>query len=646
MFSRSWAFGLILMAAVPWAAATPRNVILITLDTARADRMGFLGSKRGLTPHLDRMASDALVFTQAYSQVPLTTASHATILTGTYPQFHHVSDAGVPLREDIPYAPQIFHDAGYRTAAFVGSIILDPKNGGAPGFDRGFDEYYANFHSRAPGEDRYQSLDRRGSEVVERALVWIKQNSRKPFFVWIHLYDPHAPYDPPEPYASRFRSEPYDGEVAYADSAIGTLLDGLRAGQLYDSAVIAFLADHGESFGEHGERGHGIFLYDSTMHVPLMVKMPGAKVAKRVDARTELVNVLPTLLDASGLKAPKSLQGHSLVGESKPPVETDESAYSETDFPHHAYGWSAIRSLRAGKYLFIDAPRPELYDQSIDIAATTNLLDKAQGVSQAMAAKLNKFREQTADAKSVPTVAPGPETQRQLQALGYVPSSSSATRAVGKEADPKDKIELANKMTEAYFAIEQFHDEQAIKMLQDVIAADPTIAAAYAALGTAWMHRQRFDDAVAALRQASEMDPKSGWSHYQLGLALVQKGDLSAAGAEFRSAVEFSPLSPEVRFALASVEIKTNRVEDAKKQLTKALELKPKYYDADLLMGFIFVVEKNAGAAFPFLQEASELQPNAPEPHEYIAEAYAEIGDLQTANQERERARELKARAQ
>ncbi len=641
---------MVLFAVAHSAAANPPNVILITMDTTRADRMGFMGSKRGLTPHLDRMAEDSVVFTRAYSQVPLTTASHATILTGTYPQFHQVSDAGVPLAEDIPYAPQIFHEAKYHTAAFVGSIILDPVNGGAPGFDRGFDEYDANFHSRAPGEDRYQSLDRRGSEVVEHALTWIKKNSSSPFFIWIHLYDPHAPYDAPEPYASRFRAEPYDGEIAYADAAIGTLLDGLRASKLYDNAIIAFMADHGESFGEHGERGHGMFLYDSTIHVPLVFKMSGSKAGKRTDVRTELVNVLPTLLDGSGLKTPKAMQGHSLTGSmaegAKSAIDENAPAYSETDFPHRAYGWSSLRSLRTGKYLYIEAPRPELYDQSIDSAAMSNLAEKSHAVSETLAVQLSKFREQTSDAVTAPVTAPDPEKQAKLQALGYVPSSSAPIASSAKGADPKDKIELANKMTEAYFSMEQFHDEEAIKTLQEVIAVDPTIAPAYAALGTAWMHVQKFDNAVGALRKASDMDPKSGWSHYQLGLALVQKGDLMAAATEFRSAVEYSPVSPEVRFALASMEIRTDRVEDAKKQLTKALELKPRYYDADLLMGFIFVVEKNAGAAFPFLQEAMELQPNSPEPHEYIAEAYAQIGDMQTAGQERRRASALKAGAQ
>src|SRR6202162_229228 len=213
------------LACVAWlgasalaAAAAPHNVVLITLDTTRADRMGFLGSKRGLTPNLDALARQSVVFTRAYSQVPLTTASHATILTGTYPQFHQVNDFGVALAADLPYAPYIFRGNGYHTAAFVGSLVLDPEARSAPGFERGFDTYDAGFHRRRAGEDRYQAIERRGGEVVAHALEWVTTQYEGPFFIWVHLYDAHDPYDPPEPYKTKYASAPYDGEIAYEDA--------------------------------------------------------------------------------------------------------------------------------------------------------------------------------------------------------------------------------------------------------------------------------------------------------------------------------------------------------------------------------------------------------------------------------------------
>ena len=312
------------MAAVP--APPPPNVILITLDTTRADRMGFLGSKRGLTPNLDALARQSVVFTRAYSQVPLTTASHATILTGTYPQFHQVNDFGVPLAADLPYAPAIFRSNGYHTAAFVGSLVLDPATRSAPGFDRGFDTYEAGFHRRHVGEDRYQSIERRGGEVIGRTLDWLTTHHDGPFFIWVHLYDAHDPYDPPEPYKTRYAATPYDGEIAYEDAAVGKFLEWLRFRGLYDGALIAVMADHGEALGQHGEATHGIFLYDETIHVPLLFKLPRNRSAgTRVNTRARLVDVLPTILQAVQIPIPPAVQGESLLPLLKPAARCSDS---------------------------------------------------------------------------------------------------------------------------------------------------------------------------------------------------------------------------------------------------------------------------------------------------------------------------------
>src|SRR6202163_1796787 len=379
------------------------NVILITLDTTRADRMGFLGSKRGLTPNLDAMAREGIVFTRAYSHVPLTTASHATILTGTYPQFNHVNDFGVPLSPKLPYLPELLHKQGYQTAAFVGSLILDPLDGTAPGFDRGFEVYDAGFHLRRHGADRYKTVERRGGDVVNHALGWLSQLPNGPFFLWVHLYDAHDPYDPPPPFKARFASQPYDGEIAYADSAVGKLLAEIRKHGLYDETLIAVRADHGDSLGAHGENTHGILLYDETLHVPLLFKLPASRAAgKRVDARVRLVDVAPTILQEAGLPVPKEMQGESLSAmmKMKPAtgphgtaaVEEERSAYAETDYPHRAFGWSSLRSLRSGKYLYIRAPQRELYNQVIDPENGQNLAAGAKAVADTIATQLDAFR--------------------------------------------------------------------------------------------------------------------------------------------------------------------------------------------------------------------------------------------------------------
>ncbi len=302
------------LAASALAAPPPPNIVLITLDTTRADRMGFLGSKRGLTPNLDALAQESAVFTRAYAQAPLTPVSHATILTGTYPQFHGVVDYPMVLAKDLPYAPEILRAHGYHTAAFLGSLALDP-NGGAPGFDRAFDIYDANFHlENIQKEDRYHSVVRRGDEVVAHAVTWLNQYPNGPFFLWVHLFDAHDPYDPREPYKSRYAAEPYDGGIAYEDAMVGELLRQLKARGLYEGAAIAVVADHGESLGAHGEETHGVFLYDETIHVPMVIKLPQQGSAGiRIENRVELVDILPTLLQVVGIAVPAEVQGGSLL---------------------------------------------------------------------------------------------------------------------------------------------------------------------------------------------------------------------------------------------------------------------------------------------------------------------------------------------
>src|SRR5437588_1116228 len=403
-----WCFLWVCWFSVCACAATGSrpNVILITLDTTRTDRMGFLGSDRGLTPNLDSLAAGGSIFSRAYSQVPLTPPSHAAILTGTYPQFNHLRYMGEPLTKDLPYLPEILHRRGYHTAAFVGSMMLDPKNVTAIGFDRGFDTYGAGFHRRGPNEDRYHSVERRASDVMGHALAWLNKRPPGPVFMWVHCYDPHGPYDPPEPYKSRF-AEPYHGEIAYTDAAIGKLIAGLKARGLYENSIVAVMSDHGEAFGEHGERHHGIFLYDETIHVPLLIKLPVERSrGTRVDARVRLVDVAPTILRVLNMPIPAAMQGKSLMSLIMKPSEdeaSDRPAYAESVYGHRAFGWSTLRSWRTGKYLYVDAPKRELYDQSADRHAEHNLASNATAGTDTLSAQLDEFRRTTSPRRGTET---------------------------------------------------------------------------------------------------------------------------------------------------------------------------------------------------------------------------------------------------
>jgi choline-sulfatase len=645
------------------AAPASPNVILITVDTTRADRMGFLGSKLGLTPNLDALARDSAIFTHAYSQVPLTAPSHASILTGTYPQFHLVNDFQVPLAPELPYAPEILRSHGYHTAAFVGAMVLDPSVGFARGFERGFDTYDAGFHQMHPGEDRYHSSERRGAEVVAHAVAWLDQHPQGPFFMWVHLYDAHDPYDPPEPYKSKYASTPYDGEIAYADSAVGTFLAQLRERGLYNGTVIAVMADHGEALGDHGEDTHGIFLYDETIHVPLVIKLPGADSAENssakrsagrlIENRVELVDVLPTILQAVEIAVPAEVQGESLLalmtakpapaGNTEASAAPDRPAYAETDYPQRSYGWSSLRSLRTGKYLYIKAPRQELYDQSTDPNAQHNLSSSSMAVTSTLAGQLDAFRQKTSSTREAPQVAVDPAAQEKLAALGYVATDRNASRSSTKDsgADPKDKIEIANLNHRAFLLIEDHHYQEAVPLLQQLIAKDPDAPPAYAQLGQCFINLKQFPQAIPVLRKAVQMRPEMTTPHFQLAAALVETKDFDGATGELEIVVARLPQFEEAHRMLAVAYAQTGRMPEAIEECEKVLEVEPDHYGTNLLLGRVLVITGDPKTALPKLKKAAVLEPKAPEPHTFLAEAYTKLGRKADAARERVAAKRL-----
>ncbi len=513
----------LLLALSPVAAQRPKvpprrspsqhpNVILITLDTTRADRIGFLGSKRGLTPNLDAMARQGIVFTRAYSHVPLTTASHATILTGTYPQFNHVNDFGVPLSPNLPYLPELLHQQGYQTAAFVGSLILDPLDGTAPGFDRGFEVYDAGFHLRRHGADRYKTVERRGGMVVDHALAWLSQAPNKPFFLWVHLYDAHDPYDPPSPYKERYASQPYDGEIAYADACVGKLLDALRKHGLYDETLIAVMADHGESLGAHGENTHGVFLYDETLHVPLLIKLPlNRSAGRRIETRAGLVDVAPTILTVAGVSPPAEMQGQSLLLSLKTGTDTsaggspeDRPAYAETDYPHRAFGWSALRALRTGKYLYIQAPEPGALQPVDRSGGEPQSCVECPGGHRHAGVPTRGLSQQNQPDYWSTWPNPIPRQMQKLQSLGYVGSDANPAKDEQKLTgiDPKARIEISNLLHDAMLDIEDARYQQAIPLLQRALETQPDMPVANMQYGIAQARLKHFDKAIAPLQKA------------------------------------------------------------------------------------------------------------------------------------------------
>jgi arylsulfatase A-like enzyme/Flp pilus assembly protein TadD len=632
---------LVLFPALAAAAADPPNIILITLDTVRADRMGFLGSKLGLTPQLDALASQGVVFEHAYSQAPITPVSHATILTGTFPQYHGIRNFGDRLPPTVPFLPDILHGQGYHAGAFVGSIILDPKNGFASGFERGFDVYNAGFHRQKTGERREASMQRRGDVTLGFVLEWVGQQKGGPFFLWFHLWDAHDPYNPPEPFRSKFPNAPYNGGIAYVDSIVGKLLDYLRTQGLYDNTLIAVAADHGESLGEHGELTHSIFLYDSTIHVPLLLKLPGNRSAgQRVSATASLVDLAPTLIDSLGQTPPQSMQGRSLLPLIGNPHPESRSSLATGDHSERSFGWSALVSLRSANQLYVRAPKPELYDLSSDPGSKTNLYTDKRAAAVRLAVQLDSFVKRiTEGAPQALQDNLDEKSREKLSALGYM--ASSATRPISR-IDPKDRIDVANDMHDASLAIEEGKEVSVIPLLLRVVAKDPQIQAAQYYLGIAYSRKGNFAKAIPPLRKAIELRPDALMAQYELAICLYETGDLKTAAAHFEILVENRPDWSDARYSLASVYARTGRPEEAAKNLLIVLEGEPDHYRANLLLGRMLFLNGTFAEALPYLEKATTVQTDSDEAHSFLADEYEKLGRTADAAGERAEAARLK----
>jgi choline-sulfatase len=555
---RTLLFVLIALTAVSVPGATKPNIVLITLGSTRADRMGFLGSKLKITPNLDGLALQGMVFEQAFSQAPLTVASHATILSGTYPQTHRVSEFGVRLGSALPFVPQLLQARGYLTAAFVGSVALDPKSGLAPGFDRGFSLYDAP--ERGSDADKRIRVDRSAMQVVARANSWLARNPKQPFFLWLHLNDPEA--------AS---AASYNASVGATDSAVGKLIASLRASKLFADTLIVIAADHGESLGAHGEETHGVFLYDETIRVPLLLKLPqNQNAGRRVTARADLVDIAPTILEIAGVPIPSQMQGQSLQRIAK--ANTDQPVYSISMFPRQAFGWSALESWRAGKFLYIKAPKPELYDLSADPGATRNLAQTSKATLETIAGQLDAFDRRFSDAGN----SAGPELtsseMQKLASLGYVGLQKSAApaSAAATGVDPKDGIASGNKVLSALSLLNQGKPERVVAILQPVLAGAEKMYLAQFVMGTALARQQKYPQAIEYLRRAIELQPDSTWAHYEMGSSLFKTGDYKTAVVHLEIVSNRLPEFAEAHSLLAQAYEHLGRLDDAKRERSKA----------------------------------------------------------------------------
>jgi tetratricopeptide (TPR) repeat protein len=414
--------------------------------------------------------------------------------------------------------------------------------------------------------------------------------------------------------------------------------------------MIAVMADHGESLGAHGESTHGVFLYDETLHVPLLIKLPLNRGAgRRVEARAGLVDVAPTVLTAAGLTPPPEMQGQSLLDLVKATpaagdLSQDRPSYAETDYPHRAFGWSALRAMRTGKYLFIQAPQRELYNQSSDPGELHNLAESSKAVTDTLATQLADFRTKTSQTL-VDLAKPDPEKMQKLQALGYVGSDTAPAQdeKALTGTDPKTQIEIANMLHDAMFDVEDGRYEQAIPMLERALVALPNMPVANMQYGIAQARLKHFDKAIPPLQKAVSLQPDNGMGHYELGLALFETGDWKGAAPEFEAAAGRAPRWADAHFSLAAVYARIDRVPDAMTELDTTLGISADHYRANLLRGRILSLQGNPLGALNNLEKAAEVQPDSREAHLFLADAYQQLGRTLDAARERATAGTLAA---
>jgi len=622
------------------------DMFLVTIDTLRADHVHCYGYSQISTPALDSLANDGIRFDRAFTPSPITNTSHTTILTGLLPSAHGVTDFAVALAATHATWAELLRKQGYQTAAFIGAIILDSKTL-APGLDRGFD-FYDNFPQHIQSKSRWGRVERRGMEVVRHAEGWLDTHRAGPHFVWVHLYDPHDPYEPPPPYSHIYKDRLYDGEIANADSALGHFVAYLKQQHWYDEALIIAVGDHGEGLGQHQEETHGIFLYDSTLHVPLIVKLPGhGKAGKNVAAQVRTADLLPTVLDWLGIAAPAELNGQSLRAYLVGNEVADRTSFGETDYPLR-FGWAPLRSVREGGFKFIEAPRPELYDLRSDPQETHNQFAPWDPTVQKLRGIMAELRTKLPAPQQPSPAALGQSTTDELRALGYLgPADALSSTNVPEPSllpDPKDKIEAQNLLHRAMLASENGRINEARSALERVLQMDPKSPTALLQLGQLELNVGNGRKAADCLGKARDMRPDDATAAFYYGQALNLTGDITSARDALEQSLKLQPGQFPARLLLGQIYLKLKDSKAAQDQLEAALLLQPKNAEAQLELAKAEVANREFYNAEMQLRFLAKSQPENAELYELLAKACAGLGKYRDAELAQQKAEELRRR--
>ncbi|MDD8027719.1 MAG: sulfatase-like hydrolase/transferase [Acidobacteriota bacterium] len=599
------------------------NVVLITLDTTRADRLGCYGYAGAATPNLDALARKGARFARAYAQVPLTLPSHASIMTGRNPYAHGVHNNGTyVLPRETPTLARTLKSKGYRTAAFTASFSVDSRFG----LDQGFDVYDDDIQPDSP----FKSVngERRAEQVLQVFEPWFEKAAAgtDPFFVWVHFFDPHLPYNPPSPIREEFTGNLYDGEVAYMDLIIGQVMLRLKAKNLLERTLVVVAGDHGESFGEKGEYGHGVFLYEPAVHVPLLMYAEGRIPAGTVvPSRVRLIDILPTVLDVLDTPVPEKVQGLSLIPYILGRKKDDLDVYLESFYPRENFGWAALTGFVSGPWKYIEAPKRELYNLPEDPGEKANLAGRDKTADDLKAKLRAALSRETASSRRTPSES----DKARLRSLGYVDYSDPAGKAGA--ADPKDKLEELRMVQDAEKAEYEGRIADAAVLYAKMAGLRPDAASSYVGLALAQARLKDFPAAVATLRRGLDRLPDSELLMTRLGYTYLVMNKADEASAAMRNVLKINPASLEALTGLAMISEGRNRRDEARGYFEKALAVEPE--NRTIRLGYAGNLAASGRPAEAVIVYESLIRdyPKDAEVQRTVGAAYARAGDFDKA---------------
>jgi arylsulfatase A-like enzyme/Tfp pilus assembly protein PilF len=619
------------------ATAGRTNLLLVTLDTTRADHLGCYGDRRAETPRLDRLAAEGALVENAVAVAPLTLPSHASILTGLYPPRHGVRDnADFRLPSAETTLAEHLEQHGYKTAAVVGSLVLSSFLGLSQGFDA-YDEPGAASDGKL---SLYRPIvERPASEVTDAAIAALNRFGGSSFFLWVHYYDPHHPYSPPPPYATRFADRPYDGEIAFTDMQLGRLLDDLSRRGILDRTLVVVTADHGESLGEHGEKTHGLLLYDADIRVPLILRLPGSIPAtRRVGGVVSGVDVVPTVLDLMALPPLPGTQGRSFAAAARGgDVPAREPAYAEAVYGERIYGWSPAYALRGAGRKFIEAPEPEIYDLGADPRETANLAASRSGEVASSRDRLQAIREALGSADASARETMDADARAKLSSLGYL--SGGASDVVRRtRPDPKKLVAEHVRFLEAKSLVGAGRPKEALALAGEVLKADPENPAALGLSGMLLFSAGRRDLGLSQLEAAARSAPGVYENQWNLANAHHVLGRLSEAARGYRSALALQPSSAEAHYALGNALFGTGDTTGAIREYQEAVRLGLASPSVRAALGAALGAAGDLGGAEAALRAAVDANPR-------FAEAWNKLGTVLEKAGRKEDAREAYRKA-